>query len=95
MVADPASAFSSNPEQRRDALLLARKRTKLTDKRKTKIHARIKSMGLEIVLKSVVAISKSDFHRGDNDRNWKADLEWLMENDEKVEKWANQYGSDQ
>ena len=94
MVVDPAIRLHGTTDERREALARARNRTRLTDNRKTKIAARIKSMGLETVLKAVLGISRSDWHRGENEQEWKADLEFLMRNDEMIEKWANKGGSE-
>lgn len=91
MVVDPAVRFHGTDDDRRAALEAAIKRTKLTDLRRTKINARIQSMGLEAVIQAVMGLSQSDFHRGENDRNWKANLEWLCKSDEKIEEWSNKY----
>lgn len=90
MVIDPDDRRLATTDDERSALLdSARKRTKLTDLRKQKVAARIESMGLDMVVAAIKNISKSDFHRGDNDNNWAAKLEWVCKSDEKIEEWAN------
>lgn len=55
----------------------------ITDKRKDAIKARIN--GLKInetdILKAIDNISKSDFCKGENDRNWIIDFDWLFKDD--------------
>lgn len=91
MVVDPAVRFHGSDDDRSVALQAALTRTKLTELRKTKVNARLNSLGLAQVLKAINTLSESDFHRGDNDRNWTASLEWLCGSDEKIEEWANKY----
>lgn len=62
---------------------------KLTDKRKTKLKLRIKQNGLEQVKEAIRNTAESDFHRGDNDRGWVADLDFIIRSEEQVEKLAN------
>ena len=61
---------------------------KLTDKRKLKIKARLKDAGYEMLAKAIENTSKSEFHRGDNDRGWTADLDYITRSYENVEKLA-------
>jgi len=51
---------------------------KLTDLRKTHLKRRIKENGSEIVIDMITRANKSDFLCGVNDRQWKADFDWLM-----------------
>ena len=44
---------------------------------------------LEEILKALDNLSKSEFHQGDNDRGWKADPDFLIRNDEQIDKWLN------
>jgi hypothetical protein len=67
--------FDSNPAQYR-----------LTPKRKTKIKARLKDCGQETLTKAIDNVAASGFYRGDNDRNWKADLDFITRSYEQVEK---------
>jgi hypothetical protein len=52
--------------------------TKLTDKRKKSINARVNDFDRETVTAVFKKLSKSKWHNGDNDRNWKADFDWIM-----------------
>lgn len=74
----------------REALITqAGKNYRLTDKRRDKIVARLGDAGAAKLLKAIKNISASPFHRGENDREWSATLEWLCNSYEKVEEWAN------
>jgi uncharacterized protein YdaU (DUF1376 family) len=53
--------------------------TKLTDVRRKKIKARIKEYSVEDWSKAMKAIYNSKFLRGENDRGWKADFDFLLE----------------
>jgi DNA-binding transcriptional regulator YhcF (GntR family) len=62
---------------------------KLTSKRKIKIQARLKDNGKEMLEKAILNTSNSSFHRGDNDRGWQADLDFIIKSYEQVEKLAS------
>ena len=64
-------------------------RYKLTDARKKKLAKRIDSFGLARVLEAIEHASRDDFYRGENDRGWKADLDYIIRSDEITEKLAN------
>lgn len=51
---------------------------KLTEKRKQAIRARIKEYGIEKVFEAITKCAESDFCNGHNDRNWKADFEFVF-----------------
>jgi hypothetical protein len=70
--------FGKNPNQ-----------YKLTDGRKIKIGLRLDDAGEEMLLKAIENTSQSPFHRGDNNRNWQADLDFIVRSYENVEKLAN------
>jgi hypothetical protein len=98
MVVDPTVRAHGTTDERRAALLAASKRTRLTDKRKAKAATRIESMGLDRVLAAIKQISKSEFHRDGMQSDgtigtFTASLEWLCENDERIETWANKGGN--
>lgn len=59
---------------------------KLTDKRKLKIRQRLKDAGSEMLIKAIDNTADSNFHRGDNDRGWEADLDFIIRSYEQVEK---------
>lgn len=62
---------------------------KLTDKRKQKIQARLKDAGLKMLTKAINNTANSNFHMGDNDRGWQADLDFIVRSYEQVERLAN------
>lgn len=62
---------------------------KLTDKRKSKIKARLKDCGEDMLVKAIRNTSNSSFHTGDNDRGWIADLDFIIRSYEQVEKLSN------
>lgn len=91
MVIDPATRFHGTQEERDSSLEAAIKRYKLTPKRRDAIIRRLDDAGYEMLVRAIRNIGKSDFHRGDNDRGWKADLaDFLCRSYEQVEKFANQ-----
>ncbi len=94
MVLSPEQRLIDEPDSRKALIQAAATRCKLTDTRKTKINARVASMGLETVVTAIAGLSQSDWHRGENDSKWIAKLEWLCEKDEKIEEWANKYEGD-
>lgn len=64
---------------------------KLSPSRRGKIKARLKpkDAGKAMLLTAIEKTSKSPFHRGQNDRKWKADLDWIVKSYEQVEKLFN------
>lgn len=71
------SAFGANP-----AVL------KLSDQRKTKIAARLKDAGKDMLLRAITNVAESPWHRGDNDSGWKANIDFIIRSYEQVEKCA-------
>lgn len=59
---------------------------KLTDTRKSKILARLKSYSLEEVIQAVKNTSRSPWHLGQNNTGWKANLDFIIRSDEQIEK---------
>lgn len=57
------------------------KALKLTSARRVKIKLRLKESGLETIKSAIVTITQTPFLLGQNDRNWKADLDWLVANE--------------
>lgn len=51
----------------------------LNQQRKTKISARIRDFGLEKTFSIIDLVSVSNFLNGENDRNWKASFDWILE----------------
>jgi hypothetical protein len=59
----------------------------LSDKRKESLRTRLKSpFFVENWRPAISKIAKSSFCTGHNDRGWKADFEWLIENDNNIVK---------
>jgi predicted phage replisome organizer len=60
----------------------------ITDKRKSKVKARMNSMNITFddVIQAVKNISYSSFLNGENSRKWKADFDWLFDNDNNLTK---------
>lgn len=67
--------FNKNPNQ-----------TKLTKARLEKLKLRIKQNGSEQLEAAIRNTAASDFHRGNNDRGWSADLDFIIRNQEQVER---------
>lgn len=67
-------------------------RYKLTPGRKSKIKARLEDAGKDLLEEAIKKTSRSAWHRGENNRGWKADLDFIIRNYEQVEKLANMEG---
>ncbi len=61
----------------------------VTAGRKDKLKARLDTFKLEDILAAVQNLATSPFHRGKNDRGWKADPDFLIRNDEQIDKWLH------
>lgn len=82
--------YAAAADERAAMVKEAYKKYKLTDKRKAKIISRLDDAGFEMLKKAIKNVAKSDFHRGNNDNGWSADLaEFICRSYEKVEEWAN------
>ena len=57
---------------------------KLSDKRKAKLKARIDELGEGKIIEAIDKIKESSFLRGENDRKWKVDFDWLIANDTNI-----------
>lgn len=60
---------------------------RLTKNRIDKFNIRRKTFSLQDILSSTTRLSQSPFHRGNNDRKWEADPDFLLRNDEQIDKW--------
>lgn len=58
---------------------------KLTGARKMKIKTRLRQNGLAQIEEAIRNTAASQFHRGDNDRGWVANLDFIIRSEEKVE----------
>lgn len=56
-----------------------RKAIKLTDQRRKQIHARIRQNTLDEWREALAAVERSRFCCGENDRGWRADLDFLLQ----------------
>lgn len=63
--------------------------TKLSPARKSKIMQRLKDAGKDMLLKAIDNTSKSGHHTGDNDRGWKANIDFIIRTYEQVERLAD------
>jgi len=75
--------FDKNPNQYR-----------LTESRKAKLKLRLKQNGYEQLEQAIRFCSETPFYRGDNDRGWQADLDFIIRSQEQVEKLADQASSE-
>ena len=62
---------------------------KLTKAREDKIRIRLEDAGEEMLKSAIEKTSKSKFHQGENDRGWKADLDFILRSYEQVEKLSS------
>ena len=62
---------------------------KLTPARISKIKARLKDAGKDMLLLAIEKTSRSPFYTGLNDRKWKADLDFIIKSYEQVERLSN------
>lgn len=65
----------------------------LTDKRKKAIAKLMKIHKREEIIKAFELAESSDFLKGDNDRGWKADIDFLLRQDKFVSILEGKYGS--
>lgn len=63
----------------------------LTDARRGRLNSRLNELGPEVLKKAMDYLLASPFHNGDNDRKWKWDIDFLIRNQEQVEKFAELY----
>lgn len=61
---------------------------KLSEKRRTYLKNRLKDAGKDMLFKAITNVANSPFHRGDNDRGWKANIDFIIRSYEQVEKLA-------
>lgn len=60
-----------------------------TSGRKSKLEARLRVFRFEQIMEALENLSCSKFHQGENDRGWRADPDFLIRNDEQIDKWLN------
>lgn len=54
-------------------------KAKLTPDRRRKLNARIRQHGVEDWTEAISAVERSSFLRGENDRGWRADFDFLLQ----------------
>jgi hypothetical protein len=60
-----------------------------TPDRSKKIKLRLKTYNLDEIKTSIKNMKASKFHNGDNDRGWKATIDFIIRNDEKIDEFLN------
>lgn len=65
------------------------KRYKLTEKRRAKLKSRLQDCGAEMLCEAIDHAREDYWYSGDNQRGWKADLDFIIRSYENVEKLAN------
>ena len=66
-----------------------KKQYKPTLKRKELVRMRLNSFSEQQLITAIQKLARSPFHRGENDRHWVADPDYLFRNDENVDKAIN------
>lgn len=61
---------------------------KLSNQRKTKIRARLKDAGEEMLTQAIENAARIPWFNGENDRHWQGDLDYIVRNYENVERLA-------
>lgn len=56
-----------------------RRVSKITPQRRTKIKTRIRQNSVDEFASALAAVEQSSFLRGENDRGWRADFDWITE----------------
>ncbi|MGD9276327.1 MAG: phage replisome organizer N-terminal domain-containing protein [Candidatus Pacearchaeota archaeon] len=62
---------------------------RLTDKLKSHIKQRLKTYSQEEIKQAISIMAATPFYRGKNDRNWKADPQYLFRNDDNIDRLLN------
>ena len=62
---------------------------RVTPDRSKKIKLRLKTYTLDEIKTSIKNMKASKFHNGDNDRGWKATIDFIIRNDEKIDEFLN------
>ena len=60
-----------------------------TTGRERKLKLRLQKFTLEQILEATRNLSKSKWHKGENDNGWRADPDFLIRSDEQIDKWLN------
>jgi hypothetical protein len=62
---------------------------RVTPERSKKIKLRLKTYTIDEIKKAIYNLSKSKFHNGENDRGWRATIDFITRNDEKIDEFLN------
>lgn len=65
------------------------KQSRMTDKKYRYVLDRLRVFSPDDLFGAIKKASRSPFHRGENDRGWVADFEYIMRSDENVDKLIN------
>lgn len=65
------------------------KQCRVTSGRKKKLKTRLETYTLDEILQAIEKASKDKFYSGGNDRNWVLTLDYLLRNDENIDKLLN------
>jgi len=65
------------------------KQYRLTPDRTKRIKLRLKSYTVDEIKKAIDNLKQSKFHNGENDRCWKATIDFIIRNDEKIDEFLN------
>jgi hypothetical protein len=60
-----------------------------TPERSKKIKIRLNSYTVDEIKTSIDNLKQSSFHNGNNDRGWKAGIDFIIRNDEQIDKFLN------
>ena len=66
---------------------------KLSEKRKSMIKARLRESGKDCIFEVITIASQSDFLNGNNDRGWKADIEFIMNPNKFISIYEGKYNN--
>lgn len=72
------SIYDSIKNAYNNTCVLLPKCTVLSDKRKKAIKCRVDTYGFDKVMEAFGIVSKSDFLNGKNNKDWKANFDWIM-----------------
>ena len=90
MVVDPEIRLHGDADSRSAALKAATTSYRFTDKRRIAVARRLNDAGYEMLVRAIKNLGQSSWHRGNNERGWKADIaDFLCRSYEKVEDWSN------
>lgn len=75
---DKDNIYNSIKNAYNTTCVLLPKCTALSDKRKKSIKCRVDTYGMDKVIEAFNIVSKSDFLNGKNNKDWKANFDWIM-----------------